>query len=96
MPFVSVHIIPIQVPTSTVLHCGPKATSIPLFVVHNVHVYVGIPGYLQETFETHKVSAALDHVVVMPDCTHAEVVQPMWSTLLSERCVCQLWGDPGG
>ncbi|XP_065920811.1 FAD synthase-like isoform X2 [Dysidea avara] len=43
-----------MVPTSTVVHCGPKATSIPLFVVHNVHIYVGIPSYLQETFETHK------------------------------------------
>ena len=33
--------------------------SIPLFVVHNVHVYVGIPSYLRETFETHKVGLSL-------------------------------------
>ena len=33
--------------------------SIPLFVVHNIHVYVGIPSYLRETFEAHKVGLPL-------------------------------------
>ena len=63
------------------MHCGPTPMAIPLFVVHNIHVYVGIPSYLKETFEAHKVGLTLQSFhMVCPEVVGA--VQSVWSTFL--------------
>ena len=59
--------------------------SIPLFVIHNVHVYVGIPSYLRETFEAHKVGLSLSpslyvSVIMMGGCRSCTVAVEYIST----------------